>query len=88
MGFFFNQHRFKQYVNKHSISFYDYIYYSGLFTNGAMPMEYIRNKKSLGIPSLELMTETALKVISKNENGFFLMVCIVPKINKTVLSII
>ncbi|KAL4090774.1 hypothetical protein QTP88_025551 [Uroleucon formosanum] len=49
-------------------------YILGLFTNGAMPMEYIRNKKSLGIPSLELMTETALKVISKNENGFFLMV--------------
>jgi len=47
-----------------------------------MPMEYTRNKKSLGIPSLELMTETAIKVISKNENGFFLMVCIFSKINK------
>lgn len=49
-------------------------YILGLFTNGTMPMEYTRNKKSLGIPSLELMTETAIKVISKNENGFFLMV--------------
>lgn len=52
-----------------------------------MPMEYTRNKKMLETPSLELMTETALKVISKNKNGFFLMVCIiVPKINKNVIS--
>ncbi|CAI6360593.1 unnamed protein product [Macrosiphum euphorbiae] len=49
-------------------------YILGLFTNGTMPMEYYRNKKSLGTPSLELMTETAIKVISKNEKGFFLMV--------------
>lgn len=48
-------------------------------------MEYTRNKKMLGTPSLELMTETALKVISKNENGFFLMVCIIFKINKNVI---
>lgn len=47
-----------------------------------MPMEYTRNKKFLETPSLEMMTETAIKVISKNENGFFLMVCISPKINK------
>lgn len=47
-----------------------------------MPMEYTRNKKFLETPSLEMMTETAIKVISKNENGFFLMVCIFPKINK------
>jgi len=52
-------------------------------------MEYTRNKKMLETPSLELMTETALKVISKNKNGFFLMVCIiVPKINKNVISIL
>lgn len=49
-------------------------YILGLFTNGTMPMEYTRNKKMLETPSLELMTETALKVISKNEKGFFLMV--------------
>lgn len=58
------------------------ICYLGIFTNGTMPMEYTRNKKFLETPSLELMTETAIKVISKNENGFFLMVCIIPKINK------
>lgn len=45
-------------------------------------MEYTRNKKFLETPSLEMMTETAIKVISKNENGFFLMVCIFLKINK------
>ncbi|XP_025199754.1 alkaline phosphatase-like isoform X2 [Melanaphis sacchari] len=49
-------------------------YILGIFTNGTMPMEYTRNKKYLETPSLELMTETALKVISKNQNGFFLMV--------------
>lgn len=51
-----------------------FIYYSGIFSNGLMPMEYHKNKYTL-IPSLELMTETALKVISKNKKGFFLMVC-------------
>lgn len=51
-----------------------------------MPMEYTRNKKMLDTPSLELMTETALKVLSKNENGFFLMVCTVPQINNNVTS--
>lgn len=48
-------------------------------------MEYTRNRKMLETPSLELMTETALKVLSKNEKGFFLMVCIAPKINKNVI---
>nr|AEV66507.1 alkaline phosphatase 3 [Aphis glycines] len=49
-------------------------YVLGIFANGTMPMEYTRNKKFLETPSLEMMTETAIKVISKNENGFFLMV--------------
>jgi len=40
-----------------------------------MPMEYHRFKNMLKAPSLELMTKTALKIISKNEKGFFLMVC-------------
>lgn len=50
--------------------------YSGLFTNGCMPMEYKKRKEKLNTPTLELMTKTALKVIAKNEKGFFLMVCI------------
>lgn len=41
-----------------------------------MPMEYHRLKHMLDVPSLEMMTETALKILSKNEKGFFLMVCI------------
>lgn len=45
-----------------------------------MPMEYHRNKHNMNeTPSLDLMTRTALKVISKNENGFFLMVGIAQK---------
>lgn len=40
-----------------------------------MPMEYYRLKHMLDVPSLEMMTETALKILSKNEKGFFLMVC-------------
>jgi len=38
-------------------------------------MDYYRNKYNMNeTPSLELMTRTALKVIAKNEKGFFLMV--------------
>lgn len=54
--------------------------YLGLFTNGWMPMEYKKKKEKLSTPTLELMTKTALKVISKNKEGFFLMVCIGTKI--------
>ncbi|XP_050425279.1 alkaline phosphatase-like isoform X2 [Adelges cooleyi] len=45
-------------------------YVLGLFSHGWMPMEYRRDKS---IPSLEKMTETALQILSKSENGFFLM---------------
>lgn len=31
-------------------------------------------------PSLELMTQTALKILAKGEKGFFLMVFIIAKI--------
>lgn len=44
-----------------------------------MPMEYPRVQNKLGTPSLETMTKTALKIVSKNENGFFLMVRIMRK---------
>lgn len=43
-------------------------------------MEYYRTSHMSDTPSLEFMTETALKVLSKNEKGFFLMVCIAAKI--------
>lgn len=45
-------------------------------------MEYHRTSHMLDTPSLEFMTETALKVLSKNEKGFFLMVCIAIKIKR------
>lgn len=34
----------------------------------------------IGTPSLELMTQTALKILAKDEKGFFLMVFIIAKI--------
>lgn len=37
-------------------------------------MEYSRVKSMLDTPSLETMTKSALKIVSKNQNGFFLMV--------------
>lgn len=46
----------------------------GLFSSGWMPMEYSRVKNMLDTPSLETMTKSALKIVSKNQNGFFLMV--------------
>lgn len=43
-----------------------------LFTNGAHPYDMDRNEDE--IPSIEEMTRTAIERLSKNENGFFLMV--------------
>lgn len=43
-----------------------------LFGDGAMPLDMDRDETQF--PSLEEMTRTAIEVLSKNENGFFLMV--------------
>lgn len=43
-----------------------------LFTEGAMPLDIDRDESKY--PSLEEMTRTAIDRLSKNENGFFLMV--------------
>lgn len=51
------------------------IVFLGIFSDGIMPMEYNRNKLKLETPSLEMMTKAALKIVSKNEKEFFLMVC-------------
>ncbi|CAH1406600.1 unnamed protein product [Nezara viridula] len=50
----------------------DYLF--GLFQNSYLPYDYIRDKSENGVPSLELMTTTAVKLLMKNENGFLLMV--------------
>ncbi len=45
----------------------------GLFSSSVMPMIQEREKIST-LPSLSDMTESALEILSKKENGFFLMV--------------
>ena len=46
----------------------------GLFSSSEMAYELDRVNQKLDQPSLSLMTEKALEVLSKNTNGFFLMV--------------
>ncbi|XP_043242492.1 alkaline phosphatase-like [Amphibalanus amphitrite] len=46
----------------------------GLFGNSHTPYEDLRDKTLGGTPSLVEMTETAIKLLSKNEKGFFLAV--------------
>ncbi|XP_014273669.1 alkaline phosphatase [Halyomorpha halys] len=49
-------------------------YILGIFHNHYLPHEYVRDKSETGVPSLEEMTITAIKVLMKNKNGFVLMV--------------
>lgn len=46
----------------------------GLFGNSHTPYEDQRDKSPTGTPSLVEMTETAIKMLSKNKNGYFLAV--------------
>ncbi|XP_037075229.1 alkaline phosphatase-like [Pollicipes pollicipes] len=46
----------------------------GLFGNSHTPYEDLRDKGPSGTPSLTEMVETAIKMLSKSENGFFLAV--------------
>lgn len=46
----------------------------GLFTQSEMAYELDRVQQGLDQPSLAEMTQTALTILSKNNNGFFLMV--------------
>lgn len=48
--------------------------FSGVFANGNMKYEFERDSGPEGSPSLPEMVEAALKVLSKSENGYFLMV--------------
>lgn len=47
---------------------------SGIFANGHMKYEDERDKSPAGTPSLSNMTEKAVQILSKNENGFVLVV--------------
>ncbi|CAH1406605.1 unnamed protein product [Nezara viridula] len=49
-------------------------YLLGIFYNSHFPLDHLRNKTEYGVPSLEQMVTKAVKVLKKNENGFFLMV--------------
>lgn len=49
-------------------------YVMGIFANGHMKMNYERDRSLNGSPSLTNMTETAIKVLQKNTNGFILVV--------------
>lgn len=49
-------------------------YLLGIFANGHIPMDYMRDKSARGQPSLEEMTRAALKVLQKSSNGYLLVV--------------
>lgn len=49
-------------------------YLLGVFANGHMPFEDLRDKTDEGQPSLVNMTEVAIKILKKDPKGFFLMV--------------
>ncbi|XP_063234129.1 alkaline phosphatase-like [Bacillus rossius redtenbacheri] len=49
-------------------------YVLGIFANGHLMYDFERDKSPDGMPSLKEMTSVAIKVLSKNEKGFFLMV--------------
>ncbi|CAH1406602.1 unnamed protein product [Nezara viridula] len=49
-------------------------YLLGIFQNSYLPHEYKRDKSEYGVPSLEQMTTTSVKLMMKNKNGFVLMV--------------
>jgi alkaline phosphatase len=54
---------------------YDQIeYLFGLFNYDHLDYEAQRNQSDSGEPSLEEMTESAIKILGKNENGFVLLV--------------
>lgn len=50
------------------------IFSSGIFANGHLMYEFERDNGPEGMPSIVDMTEAAIKVLRKNNDGFFLMV--------------
>lgn len=46
----------------------------GIFANGHLPMDFMRDKSDKGQPNLEEMTLAALKILKKNDRGFLLVV--------------
>ena len=48
--------------------------FTGLFEPSHMQYDHDREDDGAGEPSLAEMTETAIRILQKNSNGFFLMV--------------
>lgn len=53
---------------------FHFFFYIGLFEPGHMKYEVDRLKDPAGEPSIEEMTEMAIKILSKNPKGYFLFV--------------
>ncbi|CAL4067168.1 unnamed protein product, partial [Meganyctiphanes norvegica] len=49
----------------------DYLF--GLFSNGHMPYEHAKKINNMDIPTLPEMTEKAIKLLSKGDKGYFLL---------------
>jgi len=49
-------------------------YLLGIFANGHIAMDWKREQGPKGQPSLEEMTVTALRILQKSKQGYFLMV--------------
>lgn len=49
-------------------------YLLGIFANGHIEMDWKREKGPKGQPSLEEMTVTALRILQKSKEGYFLMI--------------
>ena len=49
-------------------------YFTGLFNPSHMEYELERQQDTAGEPSLAEMTEKAIKILQRNERGFFLLV--------------
>ena len=49
-------------------------YFAGLFNPSHMQYELERQQDTAGEPSLAEMTEKAIRILQRNEKGFFLLV--------------
>lgn len=50
------------------------VIFVGVFANGHLKYDHERNSGPRGMPSLMNMTEKALKILKRNQNGFVLVV--------------
>lgn len=53
-----------------------HLYNLGIFSNDHLPYAYLQREKNLDVPSLSEMMESAIKVLDKGNEGYFLLVII------------